>query len=99
MKSKKNTLKKINRTANIVLLTFIFVMAFNIMSGALIANGEAINTYDTITVEAGDTLWSIAKSAMTENDDIREVIFDIQQLNNMESDTIKPGQLIKVPVL
>ena len=52
----------------------------------------------------GDTLWSIAeKEAMTneyyKNRDIREVMYEIRQLNHITNDNLEIGQKIIIPNL
>jgi len=42
------------------------------------------------TVKDGETLWSIAGKKMS-------VVNQIKALNGLKSDTIKPGQVLKVP--
>ena len=46
-------------------------------------------------VQSGDTLWSIATTYKEPGQDIREYIYDIQVLNNIDC-IIYPGQIIKI---
>lgn len=48
------------------------------------------------TVAPGDTLWDIAV-AHAGNRDVRELIYEIQQLNGLSSAEIYPGQVLFVP--
>jgi len=48
------------------------------------------------TVAYGDTLWDIAV-AYSGNRDVREVIYEIQQLNGLSSAEIHPGQVLFIP--
>ena len=62
---------------------------------ASVASGYPL--YGTVTVESNDTLWSIAASRTDDSKDIREVIYDIQQLNGIKDPgQIQPGDKIKV---
>lgn len=56
--------------------------------------------YYSVVVEPGDTLWSIAKANVSEGrpKDIREIIYDIQKVNNLGNDFIQSGRLLKVPI-
>lgn len=54
--------------------------------------------YIDIYVTEGDTLWTIAKDYLPEKTDIRKMIFDIKQFNNMETSYIYPGDTIKIPI-
>lgn len=52
----------------------------------------------TITVHSGDTLWSIAQEySVDDNCDIREVIDDILDLNDLSSAVLSVGQSLKIP--
>lgn len=54
-------------------------------------------TYKTITVKGGDTLWSIA-SKYNNKRDIREYIYKLIKLNNLENSEIVEGSELKVIV-
>lgn len=48
------------------------------------------------TVEAGDTLWSIAEEYKPRNYDMRRYIFDIEKMNNLENCDIHTGMQIEI---
>ena len=50
----------------------------------------------SVTVESGDTLWSIASSVAGDSD-VRLVIDQIRQLNRLRSADIVPGQVLQLP--
>ncbi|HEY4028612.1 MAG TPA: LysM peptidoglycan-binding domain-containing protein [Candidatus Dormibacteraeota bacterium] len=50
----------------------------------------------TVTVAPGDTLWSIA-SRRYPNADVRQKVFEIEQLNDLSGPTIVAGQRLRVP--
>lgn len=50
----------------------------------------------TITVQSGDSLWSIALK-YKEKGDIRKYIYDIKKLNNLDNSNIYAGQEIIIP--
>ena len=60
-------------------------------SGALVPA-----TGSTITVDAGDTLWSLAERVDPDADP-REIIAAIMTLNGMDSPTLQPGQVLRLP--
>lgn len=47
-------------------------------------------------VQDGDTLWSIAEEFKNNNQDIRDYIYDLRNLNNLDDCIIYPAQTIKV---
>jgi nucleoid-associated protein YgaU len=51
---------------------------------------------DSVVVQPGDTLWSIAGS-LEGDDDVRGVVDAIQALNGLEGSDIAPGQVLILP--
>ena len=51
----------------------------------------------TVTVMHGDSLWSIATD-VAPNEDSRNVINHIMQINNLTTAQVEPGQVLEVPV-
>lgn len=49
------------------------------------------------TVAPGDTLWAIA-TPHAKGRDVRELIYEIGQVNNLGSRPIQPGQVLVIPV-
>lgn len=56
--------------------------------------GKNVETEDYI-VTNGDTLWSIATEYKHEKQDIREYVYQLRKLNNIDC-IIYPGQEIKI---
>ncbi len=52
--------------------------------------------YENYTITAGETLWSIASENKKEGQDVREYIYELQEVNNIENCMIYPGQEIKI---
>lgn len=83
-----------NRLLSAVL---IFSLFLSIFSGAYtLIKDDTVETI-TITVQANDTLWAIAKRQLPEKD-ARKVIRQIKELNGLSSSTIYCGQKLIVPV-
>lgn len=58
---------------------------------------EPIEYYDTtVLVQEGDTLWGIAKDAVGEEVDVRDVVRHIILNNNLKNGVIHPGMQLKV---
>lgn len=53
--------------------------------------------YRTITVSRGDTLWDLAKTCRSENEDLRYTIYRIRKINNLKTSSIFTGQVLKIP--
>ncbi|MDF2570381.1 MAG: yneA [Sporomusa sp.] len=69
---------------------------------APLANSSAFSgsdTYETVYVKPGDTVWRIAANYVTAKEDIREKVFFIRQVNKLDNNAhLYPGQALKVPV-
>jgi nucleoid-associated protein YgaU len=48
-------------------------------------------------VAAGDTLWAVAAGYAGQEIDVRNLIADIKDLSGIESSTIFPGQVLRIP--
>lgn len=63
------------------------------------ASGEELEEYKKYIVKKGDTIWEIALINMNTNKDVRELVYDIYNVNNIGgSENIYPGQLLLLPV-
>ena len=86
----------------LILCSFIlFCILFNIKNSC---SSEEIVEYKTITVNNGDTLWSIAEYEQSENkyyknSDIRKIVSDIKQVNNLKSCNLTIKQNLKIPTI
>lgn len=74
----------------ISMISFTSILTFN-------AYSKDIPQFDYVSVQQGDTLWSIA-SDYAGDKDIREVIYQISKLNNIHNNPIHPGDIIKIPL-
>ena len=77
----------------ILLISFISFTLFSTFK----AYSKDIPQFDYITVHKGDTLWSIASNYSADKD-IREVIYNISKINNINDAVIYPGDIIKIPL-
>lgn len=95
----------INRISSfrILIATVMLATAFIFMvGGSIIVKAGTVNTNDTakvfyksVTIENGETLWSIAQNYTKGSDsDICDYINDVKDLNNLTSDNITSGQNI-----
>ena len=63
---------------------------------AKVAEGGAQGGYATVTVEPGDTLWAIASDRYP-GSDVRAKVWQIEQVNHLQGETLRPGDTIQVP--
>ncbi|MFH5822562.1 LysM peptidoglycan-binding domain-containing protein [Georgenia sp. AZ-5] len=52
---------------------------------------------ETVTVAAGETLWTLAGAAAAPGEDVRDVVAHISELNALDSGELRAGQQLLVP--
>ncbi|MDY0909260.1 LysM peptidoglycan-binding domain-containing protein [Microbacterium sp. CFBP9034] len=70
-----------------------------ISGGSALASRDAgapADSFTTITVSSGESLWSIAES-VAPHDDPRDVVDAIVRLNALDSVTVQAGQSLSIP--
>lgn len=80
---------------SITILTFLLIGLFNISIANADKKEAEIIDY---TIAPGETLWSIAGEYTPSSKDIRETIYEIKKLNNMENSNIYAGQTIQIKI-
>ena len=94
--TKKIYLKKPARLVFVLICSILLSIFLTLLLQAP-ASGNNIPEYITVTVSKGDTLWNIAKQYNTYNEDIREKIDEIKELNKISSN-IRVGQELKIKI-
>ncbi len=92
-------LRVVNRARFMMsVVLMLLVLSSGVYFGFGIMNGKGVSeeAYIEIQVMPGDSLWSIAAGLDT-NNDIREVIYEIAEVNEVVNSVIHPGQILKVP--
>jgi Tfp pilus assembly protein FimV len=84
-----------------IVLTFVMmvglvVTGFTLGRGSSQAVGHNHQPRHTVTVQAGDTLWSVAQR-VAPHTDTREVVAEIQSLNRIPGAVVVPGERLVVP--
>ncbi|HEY8499615.1 MAG TPA: LysM peptidoglycan-binding domain-containing protein [Clostridia bacterium] len=77
-------------------LFFIALMLLFIGTVSLSNAGNIITECRLVTVNHGDTLWEIA-GKYRGSSEIREYIYKIRKINNLDSAVIYAGQTLKLP--
>ena len=89
----------------LLVLTLCIISGLSILFGGNLVDAHENNEesavahkyYKSIEIESGDTLWGIAKEYMNEEyDSIFEYIYEIKEMNNLDSDDIQEGQFLTV---
>lgn len=91
---------KDRRKFNRFILITVFITIITIYALLTIFSLSSSNAYtnhkESIIVKYGDNLWSIAEKLDTSRD-IREVVYDIQALNNIKASDLRPGDKLYIP--
>ena len=82
-----------------VALTLFFVLATSVFSARHAAYAESVSnvTYETIRVQPGDSLWSIAEEYPIEGLSTQETSDMIRNVNHLEHGSLATGAYLKVP--
>lgn len=67
-------------------------------ANSLLFADEPVYKYHHVKVGCGDTLWDIASRSAAQDEDVREVVFRICKVNELNDKHVYPGQVLKVPV-
>lgn len=90
---KKSNNKKLKKIILMLLIIILFIIT---LINMYIGQPKYEETYKTIYIGEDETLWTIAEDYKKPNQDIREYIFEIKKLNNMETATIYEGQELTI---
>ncbi len=88
-------MKKLKKILKNILLIVVVLFLFKAAISYQIAKTE-YKTYDYFVVN-NDTLWTIARK-ISNDKNIRNVIIDIKEINDMDNSIIYSGQTIKLPI-
>lgn len=90
-------ISKFRFTAFIVATILVFAIIMGAVFGTTVSGASVTKAYYVITVESGDTLWSIASEYGSNRNDVRQLIYEISNLNELESSEIYIGQQLLIP--
>ena len=85
----------IKKVLAVLLVWFVLLTGVGVLSG----DGLVYEDTDIVTVGSGDTVWDIATSINDGSYNTQELVYEIRQLNELESVVLSIGQEIKVPIL
>jgi hypothetical protein len=88
-----------SRGRRVLVLLAVLVLVSLVLAGRAVATSVAdpaeVRTY---TVSSGDTLWSIAAGITGSNEDVRDIVIDLKNMNRMASADLRAGEQILLPV-
>lgn len=77
-----------------MLLSMVVYLTGMVVSAGAASRSTAMN--EAYHVTGGDTLWAIASSHCSSGD-VRAYIYDLKDLNHLDSDVIYSGQVLLLP--
>ena len=89
---------KFRFTMFLVVMILFAMTTVGTLLGFNTVNSASMNQYNQVLVEAGDTVWTIACEYAPDDMDVRKVVHDICDVNEIQADQLVAGQKIIVPV-
>jgi hypothetical protein len=84
----------------LILGSAVFLLLVTVLSGRFTADAGSSSTHSaatsTVVVQAGESLWQIARR-VAPSADPREVVTRMRQINGLGNATVVAGQSIQVP--
>lgn len=85
-------------TALLIITAIIIGNSISGLAKPSVSESPSYKYYTSITIEKGDTLWSIASEYMTsEYHGIEEYIMEVRSLNHLYGDGIYAGEHLTIP--
>lgn len=94
---RKNRPNRLNNLLVFILTVFIITLCLIFLFSNTNVYSKNIQLFDTVIVERGDTLWSIAANYDSDKC-IEELIWEMNKYNDIDNSMIYPGDHIKIPV-
>ena len=83
----------------VVISIMIIVFAGYTVIGAGNAEAAAVRTYVQVTIDEGDSLWSIVERCNKDaHIDVQSAIYDVYEINDIDAADIQPGDKLFIPV-
>lgn len=97
MKFKIKDQRKFNRfiIMSLSLIALLVFFTFNIFDNSIV-EGRSEENYHSLIVKQGDSLWAIAEKINSKKD-VRELVYEIKELNGLTSSNIQPGKRLYIP--
>jgi len=94
----KNMSRFLTSIVTIVALTIILTISITNTAFSTVEQ-----KYKTITISSGDTLWNIAQNVKANSlnysdKEIREIVYDLKQINNLKQSNLHIGQSLQIPM-
>lgn len=84
-------------TSLVILFIFLSICFYTIFNPYTVEGAFEVELIE-VEVKEGDTLWMLAKTFSSENQDIRYSIYEICTINNLTTSNVYPGQILHIPL-
>ncbi|MDD4601267.1 Cell division suppressor protein YneA [bioreactor metagenome] len=82
----------------ILLVISILILCWGSAFSAQLNPYKDSNHYEIVHVQSGDTVWNISAQYVSDSEDIRDLVFAITKLNQLNNNAqVHPGQILKIP--
>jgi len=81
-----------------VTISLVIILLFTLYNFTAFSINNEEHQYIEILVQNGDTIWDIAQEYYDGTKDIRRIIHNILDINDIEGAMIKPGDKILIPI-
>ena len=98
MKKKYRIVSKVCFTTFVCTLLLVSALSVSSMLGTDQASSMSDSCYTEVQIQSGDTLWNIAKEFCPKDQDLRQAVFKICELNEIQGQQVQPGQRILIPL-
>ncbi len=81
---------------------FLFLVFVAVWAGVRVANATGDSgAFDgrSYQVQSGDTLWQIAAEEYDDSLDLRAIVYEIRQANELDGALLQPGQTLTLPYM
>ena len=83
----------------VLICSMIAIFATFAISGVGKADAATMTEYTQVKIQENDTLWDIVETYNPNSDlDVRSALYDIYEINDIDAESIRPGDVILVPV-
>jgi hypothetical protein len=96
----RNTRRRATSRTYILLACFALVVSICSLwvYDAYAASSTNESLWIEVEVKHGDTIWKLVDRYYEGDEDVRKIIYEVKEINNLESSVITPRQILRIPL-